>query len=363
MCRPLLRRGRCDPAYLVAALPATREAHVRQAREATRRDLEDALEPRGIGRSVCAGRLLAVGHAEEKPWPFAMEVEAGREVDGERDPRRKIVGRPGESDLAQVRLDRELDSGVAADLGRPNARRADDGPRLDPAEARVDGTNLSVGGRDCGDLAAREHPCAVLPGAGRVTLRDRVGARVAGERAERRGEDAVEPRERAQLAHLVEVEKPAWHPELVLRLNARLERRDVLLAVEQEEVADLLEVDLGARPVAEARERLDAAKPDRDVQRIRELRAEASRGTARGAARELVALEQAHLCPGLGEVEGDARPDDAAADHDDIRTSREPAHLRTRLRRKNPRFAGRSASLRMRYGNQSGPNGAATSTL
>ena len=201
------------------------------------------------------------------------------------------------------------------------------------------------------------------PGARRVPLDDRLGARVPVERAVRRREHAVEPRERAQLAHLVEVDEPARHAELVLQRHARLEARDVLLAVEEEEVADLMEVDLGAGPLAETREGVDAAQPDRDVERVGELRAEAAGRTARRPARELIALEEADVDSGLGEVEGDARPDHAASDDDDLGGSRRRAHRRTRFLRKNPRFAGRSARRRMRYGYQSGPNGDATSTL
>src|SRR5262249_32129423 len=150
---------------------------------------------------------------------------------------------------------------------------------------------------------------------------------------------------------------------LVLQRDARLERCDVLFPVEEEEVAHLPEVDLGAGALAEPRERLDAPQSDRDVERIRELRANAPRGAARRACGELIALGEAHVAAGLGEMERDARPDDAASDDHDAGYGRQRAHLRTRFLRKNPRFAGRSASRRMRYGYQSGPNGAATRTL
>ena len=147
--------------------------------------------------------------------------------------------------------------------------------------------------------------------------------------------------------------------------DARLERGDVLGSVEQEQVADLVEIDLGAGPLGEALEGLDAAQADRDVERVGELRAHASCRAARRAARELVALDEADVDSGLGQVERDARPDDPAADDHDVGGDRPAsgAHRRTRFFRKNPRFAGRSASRRMRYGYQSGPNGDATSTL
>jgi hypothetical protein len=44
------------------------------------------LEPLGIRRSVEPRCLLRVCHPEQEAGPFAVEVEAGREVDGERDP-------------------------------------------------------------------------------------------------------------------------------------------------------------------------------------------------------------------------------------------------------------------------------------
>ena len=78
-----------------------------------------------------------------------------------------------------------------------------------------------------------------------VSLRDGLRARVSVERAERGGDDAVERSERAQLLDLVERDEPARDTELVLQGDARFERGDVLGSVEQEQVADLVEIDLG----------------------------------------------------------------------------------------------------------------------
>ena len=69
---------------------------------------------------------------------------------------------------------------------------------------------------------------------------------------------------------------------LVLDGDASLEDGNVLQPVEEKQVADLLEVDLTSGPLLEAGERLDAAKAERDVERIRELRAEAACRAARG---------------------------------------------------------------------------------
>jgi hypothetical protein len=183
------------------------------------------------------------------------------------------------------------------------------------------------------------------------------------ERAVRGGEHAVEPGDRAQLGDLGQLDEPAGHAELVLQRNALPERGHVFFPVEQKEVPDLVEVDLRARTHAEASEGFDAAQADGDVERIRELRTEAACGAARRAAGELVSLHEADVHARLGEMEGGARADHAAPDDDDLGGGWENAHRRTRFFRKNPRFAGRSARRRMRYGYQSGPNGVATSTL
>jgi hypothetical protein len=126
------------------------------------------------------------------------------------------------------------------------------------------------------------------------------------------------------------------------------ERRHILLAVEEEEVADLVDVDLVARALPEPRERLDAPQPERDVQRIRELSTKAAGGAARRSAGELALLDEADVDVRLCEMERSARPDHSPSDDDDVGRSRERAHRRTRFRRKNATFAGRSASLRMK---------------
>ena len=77
------------------------------------------------------------------------------------------------------------------------------------------------------------------------------------ERTERSGEDAVEAGERRQLTRLGRLDEAARNPELVLDGDAVLEGRHVLLAVEEEEVADLAEVDVAARSLPEVRESLD----------------------------------------------------------------------------------------------------------
>ena len=228
----------------------------------------------------------------------------------------------------------------------------------------ADAANLAAVDVDSVDRAPGHDRRTVAPSTGRVSLDDGLRARMPVERGEGCRQHALEPRDRAEAPHLFEIHESTRHAVLVLQRDAPLERRDVLGAVEEEEVADLLQVDLCTRPLREVLVRLDAAEPERDVQRIRELGSNTAGRPAGGAGRELRPLEQADVHAGLGQVERDARADHSAAHHDDLGPPRERRrHRRTRLRRKNSRFAGRSASRRMRYGYQSGPYGVATSTL
>ena len=99
---------------------------------------------------------------------------------------------------------------------------------------------------------------------------------------------------------------------------------DVLGLVEQEQVADLVQVDLLAELLLERLERPQAAQPELDVDRVGELRADAPGRLAGGPGPELVLLDQHHVAdPGRGQVVGGAQADDAAADDDDGRVRRE----------------------------------------
>jgi hypothetical protein len=153
-------------------------------------------------------------------------------------------------------------------------------------------------------------------------------------RAVGRRNDAVEPRQRRQRPCFVERDEPARDAELVLERRRALERLDVLLAVEEKEVTDAVEVDLEAGPLREPLERLEAAEPNLDVQRVGELRAHATGRLARRSRPELRALDQEDVDAGLGEVEGDARPDHPAADDDHLGTGGQLGHegiIRERL--------------------------------
>ena len=277
------------------------------------------------------------------------------------------VGEPGvgrsRHDLAEDRRDGELDAGRPRELGRPDTRRTDDGARLDRSPVRHDADDAFAVRLDARRGAAGDDRCAVSASARRVSLRDRLGAGVAVESAEGRREHAVETCERGEPARLLGIDHATGDAELVLERDALLEDRHVLGSVEEEQVADLPEVDLAARTSCELCERLDSTQPDGDVQRVGELRSDPARRTTGRPGRQRVAFEQGDVDARFREVEGDARPDGAASDDDDVRLAREVGHPRTRFLRKKRRFAGRSARRRIRYGYQSGPNGVATSTL
>ena len=150
-----------------------------------------------------------------------------------------------------------------------------------------DASNLSPDEVDPVERASGRDRRTVAPGTGGVSLDDCLRARVSVERGEGCRQYSLEPRDRAQALHLLEVHESTRYAVLVLQRDALLERRDVLGAVEKEEVADLLQVDLRARPLREVRVRLDAAEPERDVQRVRELGSHSSGRAAGGAGREL----------------------------------------------------------------------------
>ena len=146
---------------------------------------------------------------------------------------------------------------------------------------------------------------------------------------ERRGEDVVACKQRAELARLRRRQDPRRHAVLVLQLHVALEGRDVRLLAQDEQVAHLLEVDLPSGTAGKFPEGAEAPLSDLDVQRIGELRSHAARRTARRSAPELRLLEQDHVHAGLREVKGSARSDHPAADDHDggaVGKRSEPRH-------------------------------------
>lgn len=112
---------------------------------------------------------------------------------------------------------------------------------------------------------------------------------------------------------------PAADAELVLHVDGLLECLHLLLAAEEEEVPDALDADVGPGAGGERPPGLQTALPQPDVERIRELGANPADRLARRTRRRFVALQNQDVPhPGLGQVEGDARSDDATADDDDL---------------------------------------------
>ena len=79
-----------------------------------------------------------------------------------------------------------------------------------------------------------------------------------------------------------------------------------------------MQVDLLARPLAEAGEGLEPARAERDVERVGELGAHAAGRLGRRAARQGRPFEEHHLDAGLREVERGARAHHAATDDDHV---------------------------------------------
>ena len=155
----------------------------------------------------------------------------------------------GVGDLAPDRLDRDVDPDHAPIVRDQTPAQQTTVP---VATSPVVSTPRIVAAvdLDAGHLATGERPWRRGRARRPRSRARRPPGRVPVERAERRREHAVEPRQRGQRRGLLERDEPAGHAELVLHRDERLERVDVLVAVEQEQVADAMEVDLGSRALA-----------------------------------------------------------------------------------------------------------------
>jgi hypothetical protein len=138
---------------------------------------------------------------------------------------------------------------------------------------------------------------------------------VAVEGAERRADEAVRLDRGHKLERLRHRELARRHAQRALQLERRPRGAQVVLGVEQEEVADAAQIDL----LGDLGEALERSQRDADVQLVRELKPDTARGAAGRAGCERRALEQDDIGDAeLGQVEGDARADGAAAHHDDL---------------------------------------------
>ncbi len=213
------------------------------------------------------------------------------------------------------------------------------------AQTTVSVAIVPAGGAHAGDApagvldadrrAALQHACAAGDRRRRVALHDGLGAHVPVARAERRGEDALELELGHDLERLGGRELARGHALGVLHLERRAEELDLLGRVEQEEVAVLMERDLGherhvlADQLVPALELVEAAQREADVELVGELQPRAAGRARGGAARERLALEQHDVGDAArGEMERGAGTHGAAADHDDVCACGNLAHGR-----------------------------------
>src|SRR4029077_8083883 len=95
----------------------------------------------------------ALTAAEREPRPLAVEVEAGREVDRQRQPRRQSTVLRREPHRARLAVHRQLDTGERTDLSRPDARAADDRVRRDATARRLDSDDAALAHVDARERA------------------------------------------------------------------------------------------------------------------------------------------------------------------------------------------------------------------
>ena len=196
-------------AHLVVAPPRGLHRQLAEHRQA----------PRGRDGELLEALLAA---AEGDSGAFAVEVEAGREVDGQRQPRRQPAVRRREVHPALLAADRNVHAGHRADLPRPGAGAADDRLRRDPALGRLDGHDPAFGDIDADDVAALADVEAA-----RVPLHDVLGRDVAVELAEGRREQAFRLELRDDRDRLVHRQLARRHAQRVLEGERGAEPLDV----------------------------------------------------------------------------------------------------------------------------------------
>jgi hypothetical protein len=183
------------------------------------------------------------------------------------------------------------------------------------APAGLNRCYLAASGLDADDVAPHHDLRSQRARRAGISLHHGLGRAVPVLGRERGGQHIVHLDQRAQLLRLSGGEHPAGHAVAVLKLDALLERLDVLGRREQEEVAHLVKADLPAGPAPEVGERPQAALRDLDVELVGELRPHAAGRLRRRAGRQRLTLHQQrwHAC--LGQVKQDAGAHHAPADH------------------------------------------------
>ena len=176
----------------------------------------------------------------------------------------------------------------------------------------------SPAGLDRGDRAAADQTRARPPRGSGVAVDDALGGAVPVRRRVRGREESLGADQGRERLGLRDVDEPAGDAQLVLQGDVLLERLDVLGLLQEEQVADLVQVDLLAERGLERLERAQAARPELDVDRVGELGAHPAGGLAGGTGAELALLDQDDVGdPGAGQVVGGAESHDTAADDHD----------------------------------------------
>jgi hypothetical protein len=224
----------------------------------------------------------------------------------------------GDQDLPPQRGDGQIDAGPRADLGRPRAGSADDGVRVDRSEVGPHGHDAAVADVDPRGCAVRQQGGSGPSSGRRVAEDDRLRSAVSVGRRVRPGEQSLVGHERRQATGLLDADHAARDAEVVLQGDVGLEGRHGLRCAQEEQVADLVQVDLLTEQRGEIAEGLQTARSERDVHRIGELRPDAAGSLGRRARPQSASVHQddvAHSPP--GQVVGRAEPDHPAADDDD----------------------------------------------
>ena len=201
-----------------------------------------------------------------------MEVEARREVDRQRQASWQTARLGRVVHEPPFPANREVDAGQRSNLPGPRARRAHDRRRRDPPAGdvatpvtRPPSTSIPVAGSPCRIRAPPLRAAAAYP------WTTASGSRVAVDRAKGRREEVGRLEPRDDRRRLVTGDLPGRNPQRVLELQGGAELGRVLLVVQQEEVARLVEVDFRADELGERGELLDRPERDAHVQLVCEL--------------------------------------------------------------------------------------------
>ena len=119
------RSSRCGPGSCRRGRPSRPgSARRRSAARAARRSSSSPGIQSSVVSSQEAGRLVRVGHAHQQPAALAVEVEAGGEVDRQRQLGRQVGHRRGEQHLAAQRRDVERRTPAISPHARDHAPAA-----------------------------------------------------------------------------------------------------------------------------------------------------------------------------------------------------------------------------------------------